>query len=126
MAQILLVDDHPDLREVVGELLRLHGHEVRDAETGEAALDELGHGRVLPDVAIVDDRLPGMTGVELLRRIREDPRLASVAVIVCSADDSNREAAQLAGAVDFWLKGSDHLFDSVAKLDATLKSSSSS
>ena len=124
MAQILLVDDHPDLREVVGELLRLHGHRVRTCETGEAALDDLG--RVVPDVAIIDDRLPGITGIELLRRIREDPRLASVAVIVCSADDSNREAAQLAGAVDFWLKGSDHLFDAVSRLEATPKPSSSS
>ncbi|HEY7086724.1 MAG TPA: response regulator [Tepidisphaeraceae bacterium] len=122
MAEVLLVDDHPDLREVVGELLQAHGHNVRTCATGEEAIQQIAN--CPPDVAIVDERLPGMSGLELLARIRQDPKLRSVAVIVCSADDSNQDQARLAGAIDFWLKGTDRLFDAVARLDSTLKSTS--
>lgn len=120
MAEVLLVDDHPDLREVVGELLQMHGHRIRTCTTGEDALEEMD--QQVPDVAIVDQRLPGISGLELLRRIRDNPKLTSVSVILCSADDSNQDEARKAGAIDFWLKGSDRLFDAVAQLDATLKS----
>ena len=73
-----------------------------------------------PDAVVVDQRLPGITGIELLQRMRETPGLAKIEVVLCSGDDSERDAAQLAGA-DFWLKGSDGMFDQVARLGERLR-----
>jgi two-component system, OmpR family, response regulator len=120
MANVLVVDDHADLREVVSELLKLHGHRVSACGCGETAMQ---HMLVEPpDCAIVDERLPGISGLQLLYKIRTDPLLSSVRVIICSADDSNRRPAASAGAVDFWLKGSNKLFSAAAELDSFLKS----
>jgi CheY-like chemotaxis protein len=114
MAHLLLVDDHPDLSEVVVELLQAHGHTVEMCGDAEAALSVLRDHR--PDAVVVDQRLPGMTGIELVQRIRSNPKIAAVPVILCSADDTIAAEARAAGAQDFWLKGSDKLFDRVAQL----------
>jgi len=120
MASILLVDDHPDVREVVGQMLELHGHTVALAESGELAWEQMQV--TPPDALVVDQRLPGMTGIELLQRMLKSPILSKVARILCSGDDRERDAAERAGA-DFWLKGSDRMFDEVAKLGEKLKDS---
>lgn len=120
MATVLLVDDSPDVREVVGELLQLHGHQVQSCMSAEIAWEHLEKHK--PDVVIADENLPGISGLQLLRRIRQNPALDSVRVVICSAADSMREQAREAGAIDYWLKGSDELFDAVERLDATLRS----
>src|SRR5207249_2807158 len=99
-------------REVVGQLLAVHGHTVALAESGERAWEELQDWR--PDALVVDQRLPGITGLDLLRRMRQTPGMEDIPVVLCSADDSERDAASLAGACDFWLKGSEGMFDAVA------------
>ena len=119
MATILLVDDHPDVREVVGQMLRLHGHEVSLAESGEVAWEQMQ--KSTPDAVVVDQRLPGMSGIDLLRKIRGTPGWSKLPVVLCSGDDFEREAAAMAGAYDFWLKGSDGMFDAVARLGERLK-----
>jgi two-component system, NtrC family, sensor kinase len=120
MATILLVDDSPDVREVVEELLQLHGHQVQPCISAEAALEHLATR--IPDVVIADENLPGISGLQLLRQIRQNPAWQSVRVVICSAADSMRDQARQAGAIDYWLKGSDELFDAVERLDATLRS----
>jgi CheY-like chemotaxis protein len=119
MAKVLLVDDHPDLRDVVTELLEMHGHRVQVCIDGEEALEHLA--RELPDAVIADDRLPGISGLELLRTIRRHPKLARIPVFICSADETPRDAAQQSGATDFWLKGSDVLFDGLEQLGQLLR-----
>ena len=115
MANVFLVDDHPDVREVVGQLLKMHGHTVHFITSGEMALEELKNHS--PQVVIADHRLPKMSGVELLQEIRKSPRHQSVRCILFSADSDTRELAHQAGADTFWLKGSDTLFDSIAQLE---------
>ena len=56
MATILLVDDHPDVREVVGQMLELHGHKVSLAESGERAWEQMQSSP--PDALVVDQRCP--------------------------------------------------------------------
>jgi CheY-like chemotaxis protein len=114
MASVLLVDDHPDLREVVGQLLQIEGHEVRYSPSAEDALAELS--RHPPDAVIVDHRLPGMSGLQLLARLRGGESTRHLPIIVYSADDTQRESARAAGADDFWLKGSEGLFEGVSRL----------
>jgi CheY-like chemotaxis protein len=114
MAKILVVDDHPDSLEVLCEMLIMHGHCVTTADSAESAWDKIRQGP--PEVLIIDQRLPGITGMELLRRVRGTPELSQIRVVLCSADDREREAATSAGADGFWLKGSAAIFDAVARL----------
>jgi CheY-like chemotaxis protein len=118
MAKVLVVDDHRDMREVVAHLLSLHGHSIDMAESGEDAWEQLQTSP--PDAVVIDHRLPGMSGMQLLLRIRQNEKLAHLAVVLCSGDDTERDAAQSAGAYGFWLKGSDKMFEGLEQLGQNL------
>ncbi|MGI5245766.1 response regulator [Dactylosporangium sp. CA-139066] len=69
MARLLVVDDEPDVRDLIVKRLQADGHDVLAAEDGAAALAAVArHG--LPEAAILDVDLPGMDGIELLQRLR--------------------------------------------------------
>ena len=77
-ATILVVDDDPDVREVAVNCLLSLGYHIRQAENGEAALDMLERERDI-DLLLVDVAMPGMNGIELVRRARaKDPRLRAL------------------------------------------------
>ncbi|GGQ77283.1 fused response regulator/phosphatase [Streptomyces pilosus] len=85
-AHILVVDDAPTTRYVLATTLRRAGHEVVEAEDGTGALELLDRpGGPLPELAIVDVRLPDMTGFEVCERIKGNPATAAVPVINISA-----------------------------------------
>ncbi|NML45038.1 response regulator [Ramlibacter sp. G-1-2-2] len=83
--RILVVDDEPDARQVVNQLLLACGAEVLLAGGAEEALRVLAEGR--PDVLVSDIGMPGVDGFELIRRVRgmPDPELARVPAMVLSA-----------------------------------------
>jgi DNA-binding NtrC family response regulator len=66
--RILVVDDEPDVREMLSVALSQAGYEVDDAADGFAALAKVSRYR--PDLVLTDLRMPGMTGVDLLERMR--------------------------------------------------------
>jgi CheY-like chemotaxis protein len=68
-ANILLVDDNDDVREITALLLRDCGYNVIEAFSGSTALDALGANPAI-DLLIVDFAMPGMSGIELLERAR--------------------------------------------------------
>lgn len=68
--RVLVVDDEAGLRTTLAANLELEGFEVSEAPTAEAALEQLQHQRF--DVIVSDIRMPGMTGVELFRRVRTE------------------------------------------------------
>ncbi|MEU1466118.1 fused response regulator/phosphatase [Streptomyces sp. NPDC005727] len=85
-ARILVVDDNPTNRYVLATTLRRAGHQVIEAEDGTRALELLApHGDEPPEAAVVDVRLPDMTGLEVCERIKSDPLTASIPVINISA-----------------------------------------
>ncbi len=65
--RVLVVEDNPDLRQLVCELLDTFGHAVRAAASGEEAIEEAKLHAF--DVLLTDVRLPGMSGIDLARRI---------------------------------------------------------
>ncbi|HWE29386.1 MAG TPA: ATP-binding protein, partial [Polyangia bacterium] len=79
--RVLIVDDNEDALELLAEMLRMFGHDVRTANDGAATLHLLQHFK--PDIAILDIGLPVMDGYELAERIRADlgddaPRLIAL------------------------------------------------
>jgi CheY-like chemotaxis protein len=83
MSLILAVDDEADILLIIGVILRGCGHEVLEATSGEMALELLG--REKPDAMLLDIRMPGIDGLEVLQRLRDARRLSSLPVIMLSA-----------------------------------------
>jgi diguanylate cyclase (GGDEF)-like protein len=99
--RILVVDDHRSTRDVLAALLGDEGYAVTTAEDGTAALRQAQ--AVAPDLILADLEMPDLGGLGLLRRLRADPRLAEVPVIIMSAhhDTQHRIEGFALGADDF-------------------------
>ena len=82
-SKILVVDDEPQIRRVLRTALVAGGYTVNEARSGEEALEKLREER--PDLAIVDINLPGMSGFEAVRRLRDWPETRDIPVIGLSA-----------------------------------------
>jgi CheY-like chemotaxis protein len=87
--RILVVDDSAALRENLQECLELEGYEVMVAKDGATALETLSSGP-LPAVVLLDLVMPGMDGRELVTRIRANPRLAGVRIVMSSGHTAPR------------------------------------
>ena len=93
VSAVLIVDDEPDVRLVTRVILEAVGYDVHEAESGEAALAVLADG-YRPDVVLLDVRMPGIDGWEVLRRLRADPgHLRELPVVIFTADISVAEQA---------------------------------
>ena len=95
---ILVVDDEPSIRALIGAALRAHGYRVLQAADGLQALDLAARGR--PSLVLLDMALPLLSGHEVLRRLRQTPATASTPVLLLSglASSSEEEQARDLGA----------------------------
>ncbi len=116
MARVLIVDDDAALREGLGEAVGDLGHVVIEAADGHAALDALAEGGV--DAVLLDLRMPGLDGMEVLRRMRARPLRPPVAILTAVATAENTIEAMRLGAVDHLTKpiGRDDLADVLARM----------
>ncbi len=80
---ILIVEDEPDTAEMFAEMMRLSGYRVLKSFGGAAAMGMLQ--RESPDAVVLDLMMPDISGLEVLRFLRRDPRLENIPVIVVSA-----------------------------------------
>lgn len=83
MPFLLVVDDEPGITEAYALLFGLEGFEVATAQDGQAALAQAACRR--PDLVITDYAMPGIDGLHLCTRFRQDPALRSVPLILSSA-----------------------------------------
>ena len=99
--RILVVDDAEPVRKILVQTLRAMGFEALQADSGPAALLHVLASP--PDVAIVDQWMPDMTGAELVRLMRGslDPRVRSIAVIGLSGRPGSERELLAAGALTF-------------------------
>jgi two-component system, OmpR family, phosphate regulon response regulator PhoB len=88
-AVILVVEDEPAIQEVLKFNLGLHGHDVVVAEDAESAWRALNGP--MPDLILLDWMLPGMSGVDLAKRIRADARLKNIPIIMLTARAEERD-----------------------------------
>jgi len=104
MARILIAEDEPDIRELVAFTLRFAGHEVTATPNGEDALQQAS--QIVPDLIIMDVRMPKMTGYEACRAIKADIVLKDIPVVFLSAkgQDAEIQAGLDLGAEEYLLK----------------------
>jgi CheY-like chemotaxis protein len=87
---ILLVEDDGDIRDIIGDILERCGYDVIPAGNGKQAIDYLAAGEELPALIVLDLMMPIVSGWELLRVIGQDPRTASIPVVVITAVGGDR------------------------------------
>ncbi len=102
MADVLIVEDELILAKRMGEFLELSGHRARIVTTGEACLEAVAEAP--PDLVLLDYRLPGMDGLEALRRLREQGSGASIVMITAHGNMDTAVQAMRGGASDFLIK----------------------
>ncbi len=100
--RVLVADDEPSIRFVLRETLEEEGCEVDDVEDGETALARLAEGGY--QVAFLDIRMPGLTGLELLDRIRTMGSDVAVVIITAQNTFENAVEAMKRGALDYLVK----------------------
>jgi CheY-like chemotaxis protein len=121
--EILLVDDSPD----DAEIFRLAAEEaglsyaVRVAESGEKALDLILKQRIAPALILLDIKMPGIGGLEVLRRVRADPIYKNVVIVILTGSslESDRVAALELGCNIFITKPSS--FDGAVEVAKRIK-----
>lgn len=94
-ASILVADDDRVVRRIVVVKLHSLGYEVTDVEDGQEALDLLEGGEI-PDLLITDSNMPRMSGLQLVRNIRnsKDPDLVKLPIVMLTARQSERDVIE--------------------------------
>jgi class 3 adenylate cyclase len=100
-ARILVVDDTPQNVKLLRDLLEARGYAVVTAASGEEALARVAAED--PDLVLLDIMMPGLSGYDVCRRLRDDPRTALLPVVLCTSLDPQQERVKgiEAGADDF-------------------------
>lgn len=106
--RILVVDDDADSTEILRARLASHGYEVETAADGLSALTHIA--ATPPDLVLLDVMMPGIDGVETVRRLKADPRLPFIPVVLLTsrADHHDVVAGLDAGADDYLTKPIEH------------------
>ena len=110
MKTVLVVDDDPDIRELVTWKLAQAGYATMSAADGEAALVAATAGAVagrpVPDLVLVDWMMPRITGIEVCRALRDNPLTARIPIILLTAkaQESEIECGYAAGVDDYIVK----------------------
>ena len=104
MSSVLIVDDEPNIRRMVGALLASEGYEVRDAADGSSGLARAAEST--PDVVLLDLMMPNLSGLDVLARIRASDRLKHLPCIILTAagQETQHQKAMELGATEFLTK----------------------
>lgn len=113
MKSILIIDDDPLIRKTLSSHLTKADYEVNLAEDGEEGLRS--YEECMPDLTILDIRLPGMSGIEVLSRIREKDKNASIIIMTAYDDMKTTVDAIKLGAFEYLVKPLDYV-----ELDLTI------
>ena len=104
MAKILIAEDERDIRELIGFTLKFAGYEVVAVSNGEEAVQAAI--KEVPDLILMDVRMPRMTGYEACERIKQEPTVQHIPVVFLSAkgQESEIRTGMDAGASEYMLK----------------------
>jgi CheY-like chemotaxis protein len=99
-ARILIVEDHPTMREAMRLVLEAEGFNIDEASDGDQALAAV-HDEP-PDLVLLDMSIPGTAGPDVLAAVKADPATEEVRVIVVTASGEEGRAAAMAGGADHY------------------------
>jgi phosphate regulon transcriptional regulator PhoB len=103
-SRVLIVEDEPDIRALVVHHLKREGYQVSAASSGEEALRQVQAAP--PDLVLLDLMMPAMDGLEVCRRLRQDPATAMLPIVMLTAkgDEVDRVVGLEIGADDYVVK----------------------
>lgn len=103
-ARIMTVDDSTSMRQMVSFTLRQAGYDVIEATDGKDALRKLADERV--DMMLADVHMPEMDGIELIRKVREDPQIRFLPIVMLTTESqaAKKEEGKAAGATGWIVK----------------------
>lgn len=99
-ARILIVEDHPTMREAMRLVLEGEGFDIDEASDGAQALSAVHQEP--PDLVLLDMSIPGVSGPDVLAAVKRDPATSEVRVIVVTATGEEGRAAAMAGGADHY------------------------
>ncbi len=99
-ARILIVEDHPTMREAMRLVLEGEGFDIDEASDGAQALSAVREEP--PDLVLLDMSIPGVSGPDVLAAVKNDPVTSEVRVIVVTATGEEGRAAAMAGGADHY------------------------
>ena len=104
MSRVLIVEDDPDIAELVSHALRRAGHDTEVLDSGARAAAHARASR--PDLVVLDLMLPGLDGMAVCRALRQDPSTAAIPILVLTAraDEADRVGGLEQGADDYVTK----------------------
>jgi CheY-like chemotaxis protein len=91
--QILIVDDDPDIRDTVGDVLADEGYDVKLAANGREALDWLVQAERLPDLVLLDLMMPELDGWGFVAEVDRSERFAALPIVIFSAHAAAHQVA---------------------------------
>lgn len=116
---VLVVDDEPTISEVVARYLERAGYQTHVALDGTSAIEAVARHR--PDLMVLDLMLPGIDGLEVMRRVREsDQRRTAIILLTAKGEESDRVIGLRLGADDYVVKPFSPA-ELVARVDAVLR-----
>lgn len=104
---ILVVDDHAGTRDALAVLLRQEGYDARTAPSGHAAINLMRELR--PELIVLDMRMQDMSGLDVLREVKDDIELKRTNVIVFTGDRGGEDACKEMGAAAYIVKSRDSM-----------------
>jgi CheY-like chemotaxis protein len=120
---VVIIEDEPDAAEMLGEMMRVNGFRVVKSYSSGPAISMISHE--MPDVVILDIMMPDISGLDILRLMQQEPKLAGIPVVVVSAKSmpSDIQIGLDAGASAYLTKpvGFLDLKDTIHKVTATAK-----
>ncbi len=116
---ILIVDDEPDIRAFLEDLLTAQGYRCESADSGPAALSRLG--TTSPDLVLLDIMMPGMSGLEVLRQIKERPDVAPRVVMISCLTHPNTTLRALDEGADHFVVKPFRVHELLQTLDQVLE-----
>jgi DNA-binding response OmpR family regulator len=120
--RILIVDDDPTVRQFVDLILTQHGYHISSAATPDTAMQVLGRENF--SLVLLDVRMPGMSGLDILRLMRSRPNRPKILMMTSQRDPGTIMQAIEQGAAGYLVKPFKPL-DLLKRVDAVLRSSAS-
>lgn len=116
--KILIVEDDITLRDLYQTRLEIDGYNISVAGDGEEGV--MQSEKVMPDLILLDLMLPKLSGMEVLQKIKENPKTKGIPVIILSALSNQKTKGLIYGAIDYLVKSESQLEDIVNKVKEVL------